>query len=176
MPLIPHWIPLALCAIFAVPPYLASRQPDGPKSGVLVGLTGRAALESLGILLIPALLQCLLPDLMPNVSFLLFGVGAFLLFSFRLPRELSFWPHRRTRNIILAFFITLFIFQFAIVADRQWLLMFESMVIWSLSTFYHNKAVRCLVHDLDSTRFKILTQHSLRRNQELMTNDLRRAS
>jgi hypothetical protein len=176
MPVIPHWIPLALCAIFAVPSYLASRQPDGPKSGVLVGLTGRASLESMGVLIIPALLQSLVPDFMPDVSFLLFGVGSFLLFSFRLPRELSFWPHRRTRNIILVFFIALFIFQFVIVADRQWILVFETMVMWSLSTFYNNKAVRCLVHDLDSTRFKILSQYSLRRNHELTTNDLRRAS
>ena len=176
MPQIPHWIPLALCAIFAIPPFLASRQPEGPKSGVLVGLTGRAALESMGILFIPALLQSLVPDFMPNISFLFFGVGSFLLFSFRLPRELSFWPHRRTRNIILVFFIALFIFQFVIIADQQWVLMFETLVIWSLSTFYNNKAVRCLVHDLDSTRFKILSQHSLRRNNELATNDFRHAS
>lgn len=176
MPVIPHWIPLALCAIFAVPAYLASRQPDGPKSGVLVGLTGRAALESMGILMIPALLQSLAPDFMPDISFLLFGVGSFLLFSFRLPRELSFWPHRRTRNIILFFFIALFIFQFVMLADRDWTLMFDTVVMWSLSTFYNNKAVRCLVHDLDSTRFKILSQYSLRRNHELTTNDLMRAS
>jgi len=176
MPQIPQWIPLALCAIFAIPAFLASRQPNGPKSGVLIGLTGRAGLESIGILSMAAWLQLLVPSLLPDVSYLLFGVGSFLIFAFRLPRELSFWQHHRTRNIILLFFIALFVLQFVIISDRQWVLIFESTVIWSLSTFYSTKAVRCVVNDLDSTRFKILSQYSLRRNLELATNDLKRVS
>jgi hypothetical protein len=176
MPLIPQWMPLALCLIFATAPFLASRQPQGPNSGVLVGLTGRAGFEAIGMLIIPALLNLLVPGVLPVFSFLICGLGAFLLFSFRLPRELSFWPHRRTRNIILGFFIALFGFQYVVLPDPQVILMFETTVIWSLSTFYNNKAVRCLVNDLDSARFKILTQYSSGRNLELTQRDMKLVS